>query len=394
MSTLLIVLILPLLAPAWAMAVLTFAAVYPPSLNRVGSTKTANLRPRVAVLIPAHNESHHVLPTIACLRKQLSKQDRLLVVADNCNDDTARLSREAGAEVVERHHATLRGKGYALDFGVNHLRTDPPEVLIVVDADCTLSPTAVAEMAAYCQTTGHPVQILNLMHTQAGAGLRLRMMEFAMVMKNQVRPRGSFRLGQACHLMGTGMALPWSLAAQAKLATGHVAEDMKLGVEMAKVGLPPHFLESVEVSSAFVTDSSVARVQKSRWEHGHLATMTEELPHLLQAAWQQRSKSLAVMGLDLLIPPLALYFMVLIGVTALTSGLGVWLETFQLAAATALISAMVFGTSVLLAWWRFGRHLLTGQELLTAPLYALWKLPVYLAYALKKRSAWVRTKRE
>jgi cellulose synthase/poly-beta-1,6-N-acetylglucosamine synthase-like glycosyltransferase len=394
MSTLLILLILPLLLPAWAMGILTLAALIPPSKRCDSETPPNIASPRVAVLVPAHNESHHVLPTIACLRLQLGTHDRLLVVADNCNDDTASLARQAGAEVVERHHATLRGKGYALAFGVDHLRADPPDVLVVVDADCTVSTHALAQMSAHCQSTGHPVQILNLMHTEAGAGLKLRMMEFAMVMKNQVRPRGSFRLGQACHLMGTGMALPWSLAAQAQLATGHVAEDMKLGVEMAKAGLAPHFLETVEVSSAFVTNSSVARVQKSRWEHGHLATMSEELPQLLRAAWQQRSKALTVMSLDLLIPPLALYFMVLVGVTALVLGLSAWSKVAQPAAVFALWSAGVFGSSVLLAWWRFGRHLLSGGELLTAPLYAAWKLPVYLAYALKKRSGWVRTKRE
>jgi hypothetical protein len=38
--------------------------------------------------------------------------------------------------VVERHDTRLRGKGYALDFGVRHLADDRPQVLIVVDADC------------------------------------------------------------------------------------------------------------------------------------------------------------------------------------------------------------------------------------------------------------------
>ena len=52
------------------------------------------------MLVPAHNESRNVLPTIACLMPQLRAGDRLLVVADNCSDDTAALARDAGALVI------------------------------------------------------------------------------------------------------------------------------------------------------------------------------------------------------------------------------------------------------------------------------------------------------
>jgi hypothetical protein len=58
------------------------------------------------------------------------------------------------------------------------------------------------------------------------------------------------------------------------------------------------------------------------------------------------------------------------------------------------LSVLGFCLAIGLAWWGFGRHLLSARELTTTPLYALWKLPVYLAYFLKKRSGWVRTKRE
>ena len=49
--------------------------------------------------------------------------------------------------------------------------------------------------------------------------------------------------------------------------------------------------------------------------------------------------------------------------------------------------------AVLLGWWHHGRHLLRAGHLLRLPLYALWKLPVYLAYASGRRSGWVRTQR-
>ena len=96
-----------LTVPALALLLLTLAAGKRPAVQAAGTGP----RPRVAVLVPAHNESSHVLPTIACLLPQMQAGDQLLVVADNCNDDTAELARRAGAEVIERQHLTERGKG-------------------------------------------------------------------------------------------------------------------------------------------------------------------------------------------------------------------------------------------------------------------------------------------
>src|SRR5690349_3842604 len=56
----------------------------------------------VAVIVPAHNESVGVLPTIADIRPQLRAEDLLVVVADNCTDDTAALAAAAGATVLVR----------------------------------------------------------------------------------------------------------------------------------------------------------------------------------------------------------------------------------------------------------------------------------------------------
>jgi len=315
------------------------------------------------------------------------------VVADNCSDDTAALARAAGANVLERHHAELRGKGYALAFGVDALRADPPDVVLVVDADCVVSEGAVACIAQHCLATGKPVQMLNLMSAGPGAGLKIRVLEFAQVMKNLVRPLGTFRLGGACPLMGTGMALPWALIVNAKLATGHITEDLKLGLDLAVAGHAPQFLPQVRVSSAFPMDTSVAKTQKSRWEHGSLAILMDELPGVLSAALKTGKPALLVMAMDLLIPPVALYFLVLAAALGLSLGAAMVWPVWQLAALVASFAAVAFFLAIALTWWCFGRHLLSAKELLSTPVYALWKLPVYLAFFLKKRSGWVRTKR-
>ncbi|MDG4560517.1 MAG: glycosyltransferase family 2 protein [Candidatus Competibacter sp.] len=389
--------VLPVILPAFSLLVLTVAALgagYPQARIPARAPAAGVERPRVAVLVPAHDESVHVLPTIACLQAQLGPRDRLVVIADNCSDDTAARARAVGADAIERCDPQRRGKGYALAFGVDRLRLDPPEVVLVVDADCILSADAVTVIARECLRSARPVQMLDLMSAGAGAGLKLRVLEFAMLMKNLVRPLGSFRLGQACHLMGTGMAFPWPLIAGAELATGHVAEDMKLGVELTKAGHAPRFLVDAQVSSAFVRDTGVAKVQKSRWEHGHLATLAEELPGLLRAALLARDPALMVLAMDLMIPPVAFYFL-LLGALLAATVLAAWIwPVFGAMAVLMALGTACFALGIGLAWFFFGRHLLSARELLSTPLYALWKLPVYVAFFLKKRSSWVRTRRD
>lgn len=388
LTVLLLLLALPLAVPAWTLLLFTVASRSLSSEAPAGD----RLRPRLAVLVPAHNESKNLLPTLACIQAQLQPGDVLLVVADNCSDDTASLARAAGAQVTERHNAALRGKGYALAHGVDWLRANPPEVLMVVDADCLLSSNAL-DVAAQGAAQGTPVQLLNLMQAAPGAGLRHRILEFAMLVKNKVRPLGTARLGGVCHLMGTGMALPWALMVDAPLSTGHVAEDMKLGVDLALQGHATRFLPRASVTSRFPESSADARAQKSRWEHGHLATLTEQMPQMLGAGIRRRKAALFFLGLDLMIPPLALYALLIAPASLLLLALAwVWAPAAA-AAAFMAASCLAFGASMLMAWQAHARHLLALDELLRTPLYAAWKAPIYLAYALNKRSGWTRARR-
>jgi cellulose synthase/poly-beta-1,6-N-acetylglucosamine synthase-like glycosyltransferase len=73
-------------------------------------------KPRLAVLVPAHNEADLVERCVASLRNQDYPPDRfqILVIAHNRSDDTRVLAQAAGAEVLVREAPEARGKGLAL----------------------------------------------------------------------------------------------------------------------------------------------------------------------------------------------------------------------------------------------------------------------------------------
>ena len=83
---------------------------------------TSPYRPSIAVLMPAHNEEQNIEATLTRIKQRdLLPGDRLVVVADNCVDQTAMLAMRAGAEVIVRNDLTRRGKGFALAAGLDHL---------------------------------------------------------------------------------------------------------------------------------------------------------------------------------------------------------------------------------------------------------------------------------
>ena len=65
----------------------------------------------VTVLIPAHNEAACIADTIASLRSQSHQPARIVVVADNCTDETVAIARGAGVEVFETVGNTKKKAG-------------------------------------------------------------------------------------------------------------------------------------------------------------------------------------------------------------------------------------------------------------------------------------------
>lgn len=346
-------------------------------------------RPSVAVLIPAHNESAVITNTIQTILSQLKAQDQLLVVADNCTDDTASIARNLGATVVERFNVTLRGKGYALDHGIQYLHNTPPQVVMIIDADCSISADFIQVLAQACVQLQRPVQALDLMLAPANPSLKMRIAEFAWAVKNKVRPLGFKALGLPCQLMGTGMAFLWRDITKMSLANGHIAEDMKLGIDFCRAAKAPVFIPDVLVTSLFPQGEKASTAQRARWEHGHLGTIINEAPSLIVEALKTRNMHMFGLACDLIVPPLAVLVLLCVAIFVVSfiasAQLALLLSSFLLAALTI---------AVLLAWLFFGRQIISFQQLCYAPIYALIKIPLYIKFFLNRQVEWVRTKRD
>ncbi|MDN4055658.1 glycosyltransferase family 2 protein [Massilia sp. YIM B02763] len=384
--------LLLLLAPMAAMTgmflVQTFAATTSDRRNK----PPPGPRPSVAVLVPAHNESAGITQTLRSIHAQLGRDDRIVVVADNCTDATAATALACGAEVFIRTNAEQRGKGYALGSGMHLLDTAPPQVVIIIDADCEIAAGAIDALAQRAWMTGRPVQARYLMLARPDTGATARIAAFAWMIRNCVRPLGLFRLGLPCQLMGAGMAIPWSLISTACLANGSLVEDIVLGLELAGRGAAPEFCPDALVTSFFPASRQGLKSQRYRWEHGHLGVMLGLVPRSLFRAFRRRDVHLAVLAFDLLIPPLALLmlalgatFIVALAMAALSG------PAWPLLASSMLLAALA--TAIFISWWKFGRECVGLWDLCLSLGYVVWKIPLYFHFFVRRQVQWIRSER-
>ena len=355
--------------------------------------KAMESRPRVDVLVPAHNEASGITATIKSLLPQLIAQDRLVVIADNCDDETAVIARTLGATVIERYDHNHWGKGYALDYALQFIAVDLPEVVVMIDADCIVAPDAIERLVSLAYATARPVQASYLMKQPFNPGSKDAVSLLAVIVKNLVRPSGLYQLGVPCLLTGSGMAFPWSTLSKVSLASGSIAEDMQLAVELAIAGHTPVFCSEAKVTALLPQQKQVAKSQRRRWEHGHLQILLTQVPRLLKAAVRQKRFELLAIALDLCVPPLSL--LVLLWTVAMVGALsigglnGSWTLTIIL-----IIEALLVTLSTISAWAKFGRADISLQTLLTVPLYIFWKIPLYFAFLVQPQTKWIRTERD
>ncbi|WP_240325547.1 glycosyltransferase family 2 protein [Sphingomonas mesophila] len=348
--------------------------------------------PAFAVIVPAHDEADGIAATVAHIRAQLRSLDYLLVVADNCTDDTADQARLAGARVIERNDLDNVGKGYALAFGCDELAKCPRNVVIIIDADCRIAVGGLQRLALEAAVRRVAIQAAYLMESPPDTNALVAISSFAFRVRNVVRQRGLARLGAAALLQGTGMAFPWSMVSAAPLATDDIVEDLNLGIALLQQGHRIGWSEAVIVSSQ-PANREATMTQRTRWEHGSTSSAPGNILKLAREALRQRRVDLAILALDLLVPPLALLLVVTIvscalaGILALL-GTGMWPVTILGMVLAALI------LTVLLAWVAEGQRLLTFNTLLKVPAYVLWKLPIYARLLAARQKTWVRTARK
>lgn len=107
---------------------------------------------RFAALISARNEEAVIATLVDSIHHQDYPQELIdiYVIADNCDDNTAKAASDAGAIVFERQDMEKVGKGYALDYALHKISDkhgeDYYDGYFVFDADNILDTNYISAM--------------------------------------------------------------------------------------------------------------------------------------------------------------------------------------------------------------------------------------------------------
>lgn len=378
----LLVLSVPVLLVASYLALATLLSA------RLAPPPAAQTTRRFRFVVPAHNESAGIIPTVESLLSVDYPRESfdVVVVADNCNDDTAARAESAGATVMVRNDAELRGKGYALHHAFEAL---PPEVdaVVVIDADTLVSPNILRGFNARRELGAEAVQA-DYAVRNPDASWRTRLMAIAFGAFHIVRSRARERLGVSCGLRGNGMCFSKALLDRIPHNAYSLVEDVEYGVRLGEAGVRIFYADETHVYGEMVSGAAASSSQRRRWEDGRRELVRQHAARLLRAGLTRPSLLLLDLALDLLIPPLSRI--------AVASVLG-----FALAVVLGLpLSSAVFATCVaavvlyvLRGWMVSGTGMRGLVDLAIAPVYVVWKIGLKLR-SPSTNKAWVRTKRE
>jgi len=383
---LLLVASLPFVAAAAYLCALALLA------RRVAAPTAPAAWTRFAVVVPAHDEEAGIGATVASLRAMRYPPDRfrVLVVADNCSDDTAGRAAAAGAAVLERHDAERRGKGYALAHAFDHVAADGwADAVVVVDADTLVSENLLAAFAARLAAGAQAVQAEYGVRN-ALASWRTRLMTLAFALFHGVRSLARERLSLSCGLRGNGMAFSCRVLRQVPHRAFSIVEDAEYGIALGLAGHRVWYAWEAHVRGDMASSERASRSQRQRWEGGRRDLVRRLVPTLLVRGLRERSATLLDLAADLLVPPLSTLVIgatvgSMVAVAAFAAGAVRLAPWPWLAAVSGLLVYVARG------WVASGLGLAGLRDLLWAPVYVAWKLSL----AVRGRSReWVRTTRE
>lgn len=360
---------------------------------RPGSKREGPLS-RFLFLVPAHNE--HLLIS-SCVSSLVgldypATARRVIVVADNCDDDTATLARAAGAECLERTDLENPGKPHALAWALSQIQLSDWDAAVIIDADTVVDSDFASSLDQYAPLKEIVVQANFLVRNEAeswltrlGGVLSRCRYEVSYPLKERARIN--------CPMTGNGMCIGAGVLEREGWKAFSITEDSELYVLYTVAGVRIRHGARASLRSQEVSSMSQGVTQRRRWLAGRLWVVRRYWREIVASraiGWHQKLDLLVELLLSS--PVLHGLLAVLVAGAALAFLSGppaLWL------AGLALLSIIGTVLTTLIVLWRHPEPWPTLVAFLHLPVYAVWRVLLFLGTILTigdKR--WKRTARK
>jgi cellulose synthase/poly-beta-1,6-N-acetylglucosamine synthase-like glycosyltransferase len=348
-------------------------------------------RQRMVILVPAHDE---VLLIESCVRSLLQlrsarSETSVVVIADNCADNTAAIARSAGARVLERSDLVRIGKPHAIAWAMTQLDIAAFDAALIIDADTVVDPGVADALAAAGELKNIAVQAYFGLSNERDSWLSLLAGLLA-----RVRYEGQYlqkaKAGLNCPLTGNGMCLGVGLLARAGWAPDALTENWELYARYTALGERILFAPEARLHSQEAHTLRQSATQRRRWQAGRISALRTygwALVTSRRCGARQKLDALC----ELAAPGPVLH-----------SGIGLFLAlaTATVPSVSAHIAAGIFAASVLPlavwsanAWVRSPNRLQLAVAVLRLPVYLIWRVCLSLFGLFERETRWKRSPR-
>lgn len=355
---------------------------------------------RFAILIPAHNEELLLADALQSLSALAYPSEcyRIVVIADNCTDSTAEIARTNKALVLERTNDEFIGKGYALEWALNHLLTENLwdfDAVVVLDADTCVSSNLLSSFNSGIELGYQAMQVryevLNVTESW-----RTKLMSCALSLAHIVKPLGREFLKLSDGLKGNGMCFTRSVVETVPWSGASITEDIEYTLRLCRAQIRIAFLPEAAVWAQMPTTGTQAATQRSRWEGGRYHLLLHTAPRLLAEGLKSRSRILIDRAVELIIPPFAELFaapVLMLTISSIAAWTMGWHIAWIFSACWSIILVLQAGY-LFLGMWVARVPSEVALSALYAPVYIIWKFALYAVMAIGRTSGgWKRTER-
>jgi len=391
MITISLVALLLCVLPVGYLLLLALASARSASPQTISGRHPSN---RFVIAIPAHDEASVIEATVRRLRT-LDYPDDLFsihVVADHCSDDTAVLSRQAGAFVHERNKGPRTGKGAALSWLFQRVLDDSCDAVVIFDSDTQVDPKFLRIMDARLAQGDQVIQGQHVIsNPESGWFPALTWAMF--LIDNRFQNLGRSNLGWSAKHMGDSICfradvlrkVGWEegLTEDYQLRQRLLLEDIKIAYEPAATGYG-------EAPRTWTQ----ARKQRARWLRGTRDASQQFAWHLLIEGIKHRDAALLDGAFQAYLPSYSTLTMICT-ISLLVQVLVNWLAgpTFS----WSIVGAWAVVTGALFVYPLIGLALENAPlgaylAILSGPFFIIWRTWLALTARLGSKSViWIRT---
>lgn len=346
------------------------------------------------IIVPAHNEELFIQRILKSIVTQNYPVElfNIIVVADNCTDNTATIACGENIEVLIRKNTKDFGKGHAIKFALDNSDDYNYDALFIIDADSIINKNGLAALNKHILNGKRIIQCNNAVANPDDSWFT-QLMNVARTIGNEIQEPAKEKLGLSSHLMGNGMCFNREIIEKYAWSAFSIGEDWEYYAIVINEGERIAFARDVRVFHQESTSLKQATPQRMRWSSGRFAVLKQYGLSLFWRGLIERNLLKFDASLPLIFPnpSLALNFTVLGFIPSLfffvTDRDTFWIILFAILATFQLLLFMsgVFYTR---------NKLRSFLSIFIAPLFLVWKMVIdILSLVGVGRKKWVRTNR-